>query len=72
MIISLHFTDEEIIRALKAHGFTVTRSFQQTEDHVHGSRFITRNQYDRFAHKGGHTEQYKKAFEKLIKQKLLS
>lgn len=72
MTLKLHFTDEEILQALANHGYEVKRLFREKEEHIHGSTFITHTWYDYVASKNGNTEQYERAFEKLIKHKLLS
>ncbi|HWK58130.1 MAG TPA: hypothetical protein VNQ80_12360 [Parapedobacter sp.] len=72
MKLTLHFTDEEILKSLASHGYEVKRLYREEPEHIHGSAFITRTWYDYVATKDGHTEQYERAFEKLIKQKLLS
>lgn len=72
MKLTLHFTDEEMLACLKAHGYEVKRIEQTHEDHIHGSRFTTTMRWDFIAIKDGNAQQFEKAFEQLIKSKLLN
>ena len=72
MKLTLQFTDDEILSSLKAHGYEVIRIAQKHEDHIHGSRHITTLRWDFIAIKEGTAVQFEKAFEQLIKSKLLT
>lgn len=71
MKLTLHFTDDEMLACLKAHGYEIIRIEQKHEDHIHGSRFTTTIRWEFIAIKDDVAQQFEKAFEQLIKVKLL-
>lgn len=71
MKLTLHFTDEEILKALHDHGYDIKKVIAKSAEPIHGSRFVERITFDYQVTKEGISDQYEHAFQKLIKSKLL-